>query len=197
MRVKIAAEQGAGTLVYVGRFDLAEFAVVLEPDEPLRTARRALLCRHGGAGRCAARLRAAGEADRDRLAGCDPRRWRAGRRRAARLAARRERGRAAGLAGVRRHDPHRVDDRRASRACIRWRRRSRKKASTMSAAAELVESFARHLMVAHRCLAGGRLRRRRAGLSAAAAARKRRAPRHRRERRSAGAARGQDRGRAA
>jgi hypothetical protein len=37
----IAAEEGAGTLVYVGRFDLAEFAVVLEPDEPLRTARRA------------------------------------------------------------------------------------------------------------------------------------------------------------
>jgi hypothetical protein len=39
--VTIASEQGAGTLVYVGRFDLAEFAVVLEPDEPLRTARRA------------------------------------------------------------------------------------------------------------------------------------------------------------
>ena len=37
----IAAEHGAGTLVYVGRFDLAEFAVVLEPDEPLRIARRA------------------------------------------------------------------------------------------------------------------------------------------------------------
>lgn len=37
-----AAELGAGALVYVGRFDLAEFAVVLEPDEPLRTARRAL-----------------------------------------------------------------------------------------------------------------------------------------------------------
>jgi hypothetical protein len=36
-----AAQLGAGTLVYVGRFDLAEFAVVLEPDEPLRTARRA------------------------------------------------------------------------------------------------------------------------------------------------------------
>jgi biotin-(acetyl-CoA carboxylase) ligase len=36
----IAPEKGAGTLVYVGRFDLAEFAVVLEPDEPLRTARR-------------------------------------------------------------------------------------------------------------------------------------------------------------
>jgi biotin-(acetyl-CoA carboxylase) ligase len=39
--VTIAPEHGAGTLVYVGRFDLAEFAVVLEPDEPLRTARRA------------------------------------------------------------------------------------------------------------------------------------------------------------
>jgi len=37
----VAREQGAGTLVYVGRFDLAEFAVVLEPDEPLRLARRA------------------------------------------------------------------------------------------------------------------------------------------------------------
>lgn len=35
----IAGERGAGTLVYVGRFDLAEFAVVLEPDEPLRQAR--------------------------------------------------------------------------------------------------------------------------------------------------------------
>src|SRR5581483_10064780 len=40
--IKVAPEEGAGTLVYVGRFDLAEFAVVLEPDEPLRTARRAL-----------------------------------------------------------------------------------------------------------------------------------------------------------
>jgi biotin-(acetyl-CoA carboxylase) ligase len=36
-----ASELGAGTLVFVGRFDLAEFAVVLEPEEPLRTARRA------------------------------------------------------------------------------------------------------------------------------------------------------------
>ena len=36
-----AAELGAGTLGFVGRCDLAEFAVVLEPDEPLRTARRA------------------------------------------------------------------------------------------------------------------------------------------------------------
>ena len=35
-----AAKDGAGTLVYVGRFDLVEFALVLEPDEPLRGARR-------------------------------------------------------------------------------------------------------------------------------------------------------------
>lgn len=39
--VDIALRGGAGTLVYVGRFDLAEFAVVLEPEEPLHTARRA------------------------------------------------------------------------------------------------------------------------------------------------------------
>jgi len=38
----VAADAGAGTLVHVGRFDLVEFAVVLEPDEPLRAARRAL-----------------------------------------------------------------------------------------------------------------------------------------------------------
>jgi biotin-(acetyl-CoA carboxylase) ligase len=36
----IASDQGAGTLVHVGRFDLAEFAVVVEPDEPLIEARR-------------------------------------------------------------------------------------------------------------------------------------------------------------
>jgi biotin-(acetyl-CoA carboxylase) ligase len=38
----VAGSEGAGTLVYVGRFDLVEFAVVLEPEEPLRTARRAV-----------------------------------------------------------------------------------------------------------------------------------------------------------
>jgi biotin-(acetyl-CoA carboxylase) ligase len=37
----IATEDGAGTLVWVGRFDVVEFAVVLEPDEPLAEARRA------------------------------------------------------------------------------------------------------------------------------------------------------------
>ena len=39
---EVAAEEGAGTLVHVGRFDLAEFALVLEPEEPLQSARRAL-----------------------------------------------------------------------------------------------------------------------------------------------------------
>lgn len=39
---EIAAEAGAGTLVWVRRYDLVEFAVVLEPDEPLRSARRAM-----------------------------------------------------------------------------------------------------------------------------------------------------------
>jgi biotin-(acetyl-CoA carboxylase) ligase len=37
-----AAELGAGTLVFVGRFDVAEFAVVLEPDEPAASAWRVL-----------------------------------------------------------------------------------------------------------------------------------------------------------
>jgi biotin-(acetyl-CoA carboxylase) ligase len=34
-----ALELGAGTLVFVGRFDLAQFAVVLEPEEALQSAR--------------------------------------------------------------------------------------------------------------------------------------------------------------
>ena len=38
----LAASAGAGTLVYVGRFDVIEFATVLEPEEPLKLARRAL-----------------------------------------------------------------------------------------------------------------------------------------------------------
>lgn len=43
-----ASSLGAATLVQVGRFDLAEFAVVLEPEEPLAIARRAFY-----AGMCA------------------------------------------------------------------------------------------------------------------------------------------------
>ena len=38
---KLAGELGAGALVWTKRFDVAEFAVVLEPDEPLATARSA------------------------------------------------------------------------------------------------------------------------------------------------------------
>ena len=49
----IAPKRGAGTLVCVGRFDLAEFAVVLEPGELLSTARRAFYA--GMVARCPAR----------------------------------------------------------------------------------------------------------------------------------------------
>jgi hypothetical protein len=48
--VEIAAEAGAGTIVHVGRFDLVEFAVVLEPDEPLSIARRAFYAGMGALG---------------------------------------------------------------------------------------------------------------------------------------------------
>lgn len=37
---KIAAKEGAGTFVWVRRFDVVEFALVLEPEEPLANARR-------------------------------------------------------------------------------------------------------------------------------------------------------------
>ena len=50
----IAAEAGAGTLTYVGRFDLAEFAIVLEPEDPLGSARRAFYAGIGGAALSAA-----------------------------------------------------------------------------------------------------------------------------------------------
>jgi biotin-(acetyl-CoA carboxylase) ligase len=43
----LAPQCGAGTLVYVGRFDVAEFAVVLEPTEPLIRARRAFYAAMG------------------------------------------------------------------------------------------------------------------------------------------------------
>jgi biotin-(acetyl-CoA carboxylase) ligase len=38
--VALAPQRGAGTLVYVGRFDVAEFALILEPTDPLSQARR-------------------------------------------------------------------------------------------------------------------------------------------------------------
>jgi hypothetical protein len=39
---RIAGEAGAGTFVWVRRSDVLDFAVVLEPEEPLRSARRAV-----------------------------------------------------------------------------------------------------------------------------------------------------------
>jgi biotin-(acetyl-CoA carboxylase) ligase len=39
---RIAADEGAGTFVWVGRFDVLEFAVVLEPEESLASARRSV-----------------------------------------------------------------------------------------------------------------------------------------------------------
>ena len=39
---QIAATEGAGTLVWVRRFDTVEFALVLEPEQPLAGARRVL-----------------------------------------------------------------------------------------------------------------------------------------------------------
>ena len=69
------------------------------------------------------------------------------------------------------HDPHGVDDRRRAGRCIRSPPRSRRKASPMSAPGELVESFARHLMVHDRCLAGDGFGAVAQRISAAAAAR--------------------------
>jgi biotin-(acetyl-CoA carboxylase) ligase len=39
--MSIAPKEGAGTLVWVRRFDVVEMAIVLEPEEPLASARRA------------------------------------------------------------------------------------------------------------------------------------------------------------
>ncbi len=39
---RIAPDEGAGAFVWVRRFDVLEFAVVLEPEEPLASARRAV-----------------------------------------------------------------------------------------------------------------------------------------------------------
>ena len=97
---QIAARAGAGTLVYVGRFDLAEFAVVLEPEEPLRTA-AGLYAGLTALADALAMHAPPEKADQLRLAGCDPHRRRAGRRCAPRLAGGRRRKYSASVAGLR------------------------------------------------------------------------------------------------
>jgi Biotin/lipoate A/B protein ligase family len=47
---EVAGVDGAGTLVWVRRFDSVEFAVVLEPEEPLSGARRAIYAAMNAAG---------------------------------------------------------------------------------------------------------------------------------------------------
>ena len=81
---------------------LSEFAVVLEPEEPLDGAAR-LLRRHGRPARCPCGLCSSRAADNHRLARRRPCRWRVDRRRAYGLAGRCSRDRAARLARVRRH----------------------------------------------------------------------------------------------
>src|ERR1019366_9292455 len=74
-----------------------------------------VLCRYGGAGRCARRPRATGNRHHHRLAGFDRGQSWAGGRRAAGVAKRNKRGRNAAVAGVRRHDPHGLDERLRAR----------------------------------------------------------------------------------
>ena len=79
---EIAASSGAGTLVWVRRYDLVEFAVVLEPDEPLTSARRAFFAGMNARGRRDSGPLPAGAGGQFRLARRDHVRRRiAGRRR--------------------------------------------------------------------------------------------------------------------
>ena len=97
------------------------------------------------------------------------------------------------MAGVRRHDPHRVDERRRAGPAIRWSPRWRRKVFPTPCPTSVVESFARHFMVAidawqeHGFGAVARSYLERLPVETGPA------PRHRRERRSAGAPHGQDR----
>jgi hypothetical protein len=83
--ISLAAERGAGTLVYVGRFDLAEFAVVLEPDEPLLKARRAFYAGMAALADALAVHAQPGNVYRHRLAGFTSRQSRPRRRAAGSL----------------------------------------------------------------------------------------------------------------
>ena len=128
------------------------------------------LCRARRARRRARGARSARASDHLRLAGRGARRWRARRRRPPRLAAGRGRERAAGVARVRRHDPHRGDGRGGTgpAAALGGARGRRLRRSRLR---PLVESFARHLMVAVDAWQEQRIRRDREELSRPACAR--------------------------
>ncbi len=191
----IAAQEGAGTLVYVGRFDLAEFAVVLEPDEPLRTARRAF---YAGCVALADALSVHAPPEKPiELVWPDTVHVDAGLVGGARLA---------WPAGAPEDEP---PDWLVFGAMIRTVAMGEEEPGLhpLTAALDeegfddagsgrLVESFARHLMVATRRLAREGFRRGGEKLPGAAGGRERRAPRHRRQRRSSGAPHGKPRGRA-
>ena len=104
--------------------------------------------------------------------------------------------RAAGLARVRRHDPHRRDGRGGAGAAAARHRRSRTRASTISAPARW--SRASRAISWSRSITGRRVDSARSprAISPRLAPESGRAPRHRRERRSPGAAHGQSRRRA-
>ena len=196
MRRAHAAEHGAGTLVYVGP---------LRPRRIRRGARARRAAAHGAARRSMPAWPRS------------PMRWRRMRRRRSRSTfdwpdaiqidgglvgggqlawPDRRRKRAAGLAGVRRHDPHRLDGRgRAGPAsAVRGARGRRLRRFRLRRG---WSRASRAISWCDRRLAGEGFAAVAQGLSAAPAPRERRAPRHRRQWRSAGAAHGQGRGRAA
>jgi hypothetical protein len=142
---KIAAKEGAGTLVWVRRFDIAEFAVVLEPEEPLAAARRSHYWRFA---RCSTRSPST-RRRRSTSVSSGPTRswWTAGsspaRNSPGPRAPTRSRRRL-GSSSARWSAPQSWA--RESRAPVPTRRRWRKKASTSSAPGRLIETFARHLL---------------------------------------------------
>ena len=145
---EIAAEEGAGTLVHVGRFDLAEFAVVLEPDEPLWQARRAI---YAGAAALADALAVHAPPEKPiafdwpdairvdgGLVGGVRLEWPVGA----------DENEPRAVAGVRRDDPHRRAWARRSRACAPLSAALEDEGFDGLGSGRLVESFARHLMSA-------------------------------------------------
>ena len=187
---EIAAEAGAGTLVWVRRYDLVEFAVVLEPDEAAGLGAPGVLCRHECAGRrdlVALPARAGGQ-------------FRLARRRSGSTAGC---WAAPGSAGptdcaedeipawlvfgviLRAADMAHIEEVQAASGVALL-----SEGFEMIDTDAIIESFARHLMTGVRPMAGARVRAGRAELSGAACAGQgRRTPRHRRQWRSAGASR--------